>query len=130
MVALRAPRSRAARSLPRSSRFWTTEKRVPQNPFSLPRGSARDWVTWSRSALRGHALRGVSLVRHDSGRRKSVSPRILPHSREAPHVTGSHGRAPRSAVTRCAESPSFVTILDDGKACPPESFLTPERLRT
>ena len=39
-------------------------------------------------------------------------------------------RAPRSAVLSFAASRSFVAIPDDGKACRPESLLTPERLRS
>src|SRR5688572_27221024 len=60
---------------------------------ALPRGSAHDRVSWSRSALRGPELRGVSLVRTDSGRHGAVSvrwacrPESLLHSREAPLMT-------------------------------------------
>ena len=39
-------------------------------------------------------------------------------------------RAPRSAVLSFAQSRSFVTIPNDGRACRPESLLTPERLRS
>jgi hypothetical protein len=39
-------------------------------------------------------------------------------------------RASRSAVLSGAASRSFVAIPFDGKACRPESLLTPEKLRS
>ena len=65
-------------------------------------------VGLSRSALRGHELREVSLVRHDSVRRSIGSarftrgtrrPESLLHSREAPPMTESDGRAPEQTFT-------------------------------
>ena len=60
----------ARTSTPRT-RWWVTD----------------DCVRWSRSAHRGHELRGFSLVRRVLGRRKACRPRTLLHSREAPLMT-------------------------------------------
>ncbi len=45
-------------------------------------------------------------------------------------MTLSDCRAPRSVVLSFAPFRSFVAIRNDGKACRPESLLTPERLRS
>ena len=85
----RAPRS----AVPGSARsrsfvaFLGDESVSPGIAPALPRGSARDAAGLSRSALRGHGLRAISLVRRDSGRRRACRPESLLHSREAPPVT-------------------------------------------
>jgi hypothetical protein len=45
-------------------------------------------------------------------------------------MTVFNGHAPRSGALSYAQSRSFVAITPDGKACRPESLLTPERLRS
>src|SRR6185312_11668914 len=146
MVALRAPRSRAPRILARSIAFRRDAAfpgeigRVAPKRSSLPRGSTRDRARWSRFALRGHGLRGFSLVRSRSGATRhfleelGVSHRNAPHSREAPPVTELDGRASRSAVTGSADSRSFDRVPARrgiswrNWACRTETLLTPERL--
>ena len=64
----------------------TVVRCCPNDPSPIEE-CGRDRIFLSRSALRGHEAPRISLVRPVSHRRKNVSARNAPHSREAPPVT-------------------------------------------
>ena len=76
--------------------------------------ASHDRVCLSRCALRGPELRPVSLVRHDSGRRKiHVAAEFAPHSREAPLMTEARRAKtePTAAARTLRAWPLLIVLL-------------------